>query len=166
LPGSCLIDRAVTTDATPPASPAAATPPTFTLLGQHGGDTSVGPGDGTTVLIGIGPRLGVLNISDPRSPKVIGQSAPLPNRITYIAQEGQRAVVAFGDASFASDGTYGLAVIDLARLDPPSVLGCWITSMVASGVGIRGTVALYLMTGGRDELLAIDIAEPGTPRAC
>lgn len=86
---------------------------TVSLVGQFGGDVMAVAADGDLMFIGIGPRLGVFDISDPTAPRQIGLSEPLPGVLVDLAVEGDR-VYAISN---------GLAVLDIGDPAEPRLLG-------------------------------------------
>jgi hypothetical protein len=61
---------------------------TVELVGQIGGNTESVFVEGDYAYIGEGPRLTILDISNPANPIVIGKSAPLPGVVQDIQVSG------------------------------------------------------------------------------
>ena len=64
------------------------------LVGQIGGVTYAMAVQGTYSYIGVGPRLVILNVSDPSHPTVVGQTGVLPGGVVDVVVEGGYAYVA------------------------------------------------------------------------
>ena len=63
------------------------------LVGQIGGSSSGVFVQGDYAYLGVGPRLVILDISDPTSPMVVGQSAVMPVFVTGVYVNGAYAYV-------------------------------------------------------------------------
>jgi hypothetical protein len=68
------------------------------LVGQIGGRCYAVAVQGSYAYIGIGPRLAVLDISNPAHPTPVGRTAVLPDLVQDIALAGTLAYVADGEA--------------------------------------------------------------------
>lgn len=127
------------------------------IVGQIGGATwavAVDPG-AQRAYLGLGPRLLIVDVSNPERPTVLGQSAVLPDVVMGIAVDG--------DLVYLANGTEGgLCVVDVRDPANPSLLGVVDTPGDAQGVAVAGTVVLVAdrSTG----LLAYDVADPSAPR--
>ncbi len=82
LPGPASAGRA--------AVPQAA--PQIGLLGQLGGESYSVALQGSYAYLGLGPRLAVVNLSDPANPVLAGRSVPLPDIVQGIAVSGNTVV--------------------------------------------------------------------------
>jgi hypothetical protein len=125
------------------------------LIGQFGGETTVGPSDGTRLYVGIGPRLVILDLHDPNSPELVGQSPPLPGEVTAIAVSGGRAVVSYGE---------GLAVIEVSAPEAPVVRGCWANPKYVWSVALRGDTAYVVTRSNPSQLVTVDLMNPSHPQ--
>ena len=83
------------------------------LVGQIGGETRAVAVQGTYAYIGVGPRLVILNISNPSSPSVVGQSSVLPGMVQDVAVAGSYAYVV--------DESSGLRIINVSN--PAAAVG-------------------------------------------
>jgi len=63
------------------------------LVGQIGGSTYAVAVQGNYAYIGVGPRLFILDVSDPSRPDVVGQTSVLPE-VVGVAVSGSYAYVA------------------------------------------------------------------------
>ncbi|MCP4540744.1 MAG: hypothetical protein GY832_26700 [Chloroflexi bacterium] len=127
--------------------------PDIELVGQIGGDTRAVVVSGTLAYAGIGPRLVVLDISDPVVPVVMGRSEVLPDFVYGIAVAGNYAYVA--------DKGSGLYVIDISDLAAPAVVGSYDTPGMASEVAVAGNYAY--IADGSGGLLIVNISNPAAP---
>ena len=71
------------------------------LVGQIGGASYAVAISGTLAYLGVGPRLIVLDVSDPTSPSVLGQTEHFPSIVHHIAIDGSIAYVANWKAACA-----------------------------------------------------------------
>ena len=109
------------------------------LVGQIGGATDTVAVQGRYAYIGLGPRLAVVDISNPARPTLVGQSAILPDLVEDVAVSGTLAYVADGDG--------GLRVIDVSNSAAPHEVGYYDTPGWAEGVAVSGTL-VYVADGG------------------
>ena len=136
--------------ARPNASPLRAEAQNVELVGQLGGACDAVAVQGNTAYVGVGPRLVVLDVSNPASPVVLGQSAVLPGTVMYVAVAGTLAYVVAGGA--------GLRVVDVSNPAAPRQVGYYPGR--AEGVAVSGTLA-YVAAG---DLLVVDVSNPAAPR--
>ena len=85
------------------------------LVGQIGGCTRAVALQGNYAYIGVGPRLVILNISDPAHPTMVGQTGVLPGIVSGVAVSGSYVYVANRDA--------GLRIINVADPAHPGEVG-------------------------------------------
>jgi PKD repeat protein len=123
------------------------------LVGQIGGATYAVAVQGSYAYIGVGPRLVILDVSDPAHPAVIGQTGVLPGIVQGVAVSGNYAYVA--------DGGGGLRIINISDPAHPSEVGFYDTPGVAYGVAVSGNYA-YVADGGAG-LRIINVANPAHP---
>lgn len=121
------------------------------LAGQIGGAISAVAVTGRYAYVGVGPRLVILDISDPAHPLFVGQTAPLSDNITEVAVAGSYAYVTAGSALWA------LAINDPAS---PLVTGAVDLGAAAGHVAVAGEYAY--VTAGRT-LTIVKISQAGTP---
>lgn len=135
----------------------------FTVSEQYGGVPHALAVDGTTVYVGFGPRLFVLDASDSANPQLLGQSEPLPDII--------RGVEVADGLAYLAGGRGGLIVLDVA--DPlnlttvsegPNYAGADQPSAEAVDlVGDTAYVTDFNRMDGSTELLRFDISDPAAP---
>ena len=132
------------------------------LVGQIGGSTYAVAVQGGYAYIGVGPRLTVLDISDPSSPAGVGTTSLLAGLVTDLHVSGGYAYVADGDA--------GLRVVDVSDPTRPSEVGFYDTPGQAHDVAVAGSY-VYLADGpvGDDGnwtgggLQVVDVSNPARP---
>src|SRR4051812_47617256 len=64
-------------------------PPSLTLLGQVGGTSNAFALQGNYAYVGVGPRLVVVNVTNPALPVVVGKTAILPGVVQCITIVGR-----------------------------------------------------------------------------
>lgn len=137
--------------------------PNLRLVGQLGGAGGGLASYRQYTLVGIGPRVVVLDLTDPSRPVVRGQSGPLSGQINDIAILEDRAFVA------SSYG--GLRILGLSDATRPVELGAYdryppASDQDSSRVNASGVVArdarVYLADSRRG-LCIFDVADPTQP---
>jgi hypothetical protein len=141
----------------------------FTIVDQLGGVPRAVGADGGFAYVGFGPRILVIDASDPTHPQLLGQSEPLPGLIRDIE-------VAEGIAYVAAEWA-GLVIVDVS--DPSNVQilndgpNYWspdeetVRQPWARSVTVIDDTAYLFNKGWRGEwpsLLRFDIADPRQPR--
>ncbi|MDM8520113.1 clostripain-related cysteine peptidase [Anaerolineales bacterium HSG6] len=126
---------------------------TVDLIGQIGGVTNAVFVKGNTAYIGVGPRLVILDISDPSNPTKLGESAVLPEVVQDVYVSGNYAYVA--------NGLSGLQIINISNPAAPTLSGSCDTSDLAVGVTVSGSYA-YVADYGSG-LQVINISNPVAP---
>jgi hypothetical protein len=159
LPGSFLATRwNIADSAFLVAEPTAPLPPLplpdATASEQLGGSLEAVAAAGSLVYLGVGSRLIVLDVSTPRIPRLVGQSAPLPGIIRDLTVAG-RYVYA------ATEGD-GLRILDLVDPAHPVVIGWLDTPGWATAVTVVGPYAY--VADGSGGLRIIDVSIPQQPR--
>jgi len=101
--------------------------------------------------VGKGPKVAVLDVSNPSSPTVVGRMAPLPDVVSDIYVSGFYAYVA--------DRNGGLRVVDISDPASPTEVGSHDTPGNAEGVYVSDSYA-YIAAGG---LRVVDISDPANP---
>ncbi len=87
----------------------------LSLVTQVGGATRAMAALGQRVILGLGMRVGVADVSDPDAPRIVGRSVPLRGIVNALAVDGGRMWAA------TSDGTlYSLELVDDRQ---PTILG-------------------------------------------
>lgn len=124
------------------------------VVGQIGGASYAVAVQGNYAYLGVGPRLVVLDVSDPAQPRPVGQTAMMPETVQDVHMSGTLAYVA--------DGEGGLRIVDVSDPTEPRELGGYNTDGLANGVAVVGPVA-YVADGGGD-LLILDVSDPEVPR--
>lgn len=94
--------------------------------------------NGNLAYMGIGPRLAVVNISQPESPVLVGNIGPLPGVVENIEVLGNYVFLAAGDG--------GMYVIDAASPSQLVILGRFQTPGEAQSIAVTGNIA-YLAVG-------------------
>jgi hypothetical protein len=123
------------------------------LVAQIGGATYAVAAQGNYAYIGVGPRLVILDVSDPARPVVVGQTGALPGVVLGLAVAGSYAYVADRDA--------GLRVVDVSDPDAPVEIGFYDTPGSASGVALIGSYAY--VADGDSGLRVINVSNPAAP---
>jgi hypothetical protein len=123
------------------------------LLGQAGGQTKAVAVQGRYAYAGVGPRLVVLDISEPTELREVGVTRPFPYPVEDIAVNGTLAYVASGGA--------GMRVVDVSDPAHPVETGAFVSRGYASGVAVAGEIA-YLADGPYG-LRVIDVSKPAQP---
>ncbi len=104
----------LTQPTSPPSGPLL--PPVATeLIGQIGGATYALDSSGPYVYLGVGPRVLVLDVTDPAAPQQVGQSAALPTVVQDVQLSGSLLIVALGEA--------GVQVLDVSTPAAPTLAG-------------------------------------------
>ena len=102
---------------------------------------------GNHAYVGVGPRLVVLDVSDPAAPTVVSQTTVFPGTVQDIYVAGPHAYVVAG----------GLRVVDISDPAAPAEVA---TAGGAQSVYVAGTYA-YAATGSA--LRIIDVSDPTAP---
>ncbi len=110
---------------------------------------------GQYAYIGAGPRLLVLDVSDPASPTLFGQSEILSYLVRDVAVVGGYAYVADGSGG-------GLQIIHVADPAHPTQIGSYDTPGTARRLAVAGGYA-YVADGSAGGLRIIDISDPANP---
>lgn len=121
-----------------------------TLVGQVGGIANAVVVQGIYAYLGIGPRLVILDVSEPALPTLIGQTAVLPNIVEDVAVVGSCAYLALNDS--------GLRIIDISS--PASPIEVGYDPAAALDVAVVGSYA-YVVNG--EGLRVLDVSRPEAP---
>ena len=108
------------------------------LVGHIGGETYAVFMQEDYAYIGVGPRLTILDISNPVSPTVVGKTAPLSGLVQDVYVTGSTAYVV--------DGGGGLRVVDVSNPASPIELGFYDTPGDAHDVYVTDSTA-YMADG-------------------
>lgn len=123
------------------------------LVGQIGGPTDAVAVRGSYAYLGVGPRLVILDVSDPAKPTEVGQSAPVRSLVSDLALAEARAYLVDRDGH--------LHVFDVADPTRPKRVG--FVDRAGARVQIAGR---YLYTTAIDyppRLRVFDLANPSGP---
>ncbi len=123
------------------------------LVGQIGGPTHAVAVQGTYAYIGVGPRLVILDVSDPALPTVVGQSDVLPDVVKGVAVAGNYAYV--------TDWSGGLHIINVSNPAAPTETGSYDTQGDAEGVAVTGNYAY--VADWYSGLRIVDVSNPAAP---
>ncbi len=74
------------------------------LVGQIGGPVRAVAVQGRYAYIGVGPRLVVVDVSNPAAPRKVGESGVLPETVLGVAVSGAYAYVADGGCGSSGGG--------------------------------------------------------------
>jgi hypothetical protein len=124
------------------------------LVGQIGGPTKAVAVSGSYAYVGVGPRLVILNVSDPSAPRMVGQTEPLPGAVWDVAVSG-------GYAYVADEWYGGLRIIAVSDPAHPYEVGAYDTPGWAVGVAVSGGYAY--VADGDDGLRIIAVSDPAHP---
>ena len=105
-----------------------APPPQFQWLGQAGGSMLAVALQGSLAYVGVGPRLCILDVSQPSQPVMLGQTDPLPDTVENLLVSGEYAYVA--------DTTAGCVSVSLTT-DSPSTRTISTTARITSASTLR-----------------------------
>ena len=149
-------------------------------VGQIGGIVSAVEVDGSHVYLGVGPRVVVLDVSDPTRPVQVGESAVLPNVVQDIALADGYAYVVLAESppgtplSFPPPLTVGrrapdgdrsggrLQVLDLSDPMRPEPAGAADIGPEARRIIVQDRLAY--VGSGRLGLKVVDVSDPHAPR--
>ncbi len=126
------------------------------FLSHIGGSTNAVAIKGNLAYVGEGPRLTVLDVSDPAQPAALGKSEILPEQIDDIAVEGNYAYV-------VGRYTWGLRIFDISDPGNPHQIGYHYTPGQSRSVAVAGNFAY--VADGIGGLRIFDIANPAAPTA-
>jgi hypothetical protein len=124
-----------------PAPSATANPDQSTgweAIGQAGGPMQGIAVQGNYAYVGVGPRLIVVDISNPANPHPVGATAPFD----YFVQ----GVTVSGTTAFVAAGSAGLRIVNIAAPSHPIEVGAWDSPGFAENVAVSGSTA-YLADG-------------------
>ncbi|HOU13283.1 MAG TPA: hypothetical protein PKZ84_09195 [Anaerolineae bacterium] len=125
------------------------------LVGQFGGASYAVAVQGDYAYVGVGPRLAVLDVSDPLLISLAGQTDVLPTIVGDVAVAGNYAYVAAG--------TGGMFVVDVTDPVQPTIVGYYAAPVSANGVAVAGDYAY--VAAGDNTLRVVSVAMPATPSA-
>lgn len=123
------------------------------VVGQLGGPTRAVAVQGHFAYVGVGFKLVVLDVSDPKTPRELGATEPLGWYVQDVAVEGSLAYVAAGGGGFY--------VVDLSDPTRLVVAASYDTPGYAESVAVAGRYAY--VADGPGGLRIVDIADPAKP---
>ena len=123
------------------------------LAGQFGGQPGPIVIQETLVYMGVGPKVFILDVSDPSRPTLMGQSAALPGFPSSIHIAG--------DYAFVTTGETGLQVMDVLDPTAPAIIGAYDTPGSAEDIIVIDDLAY--IADGRAGLRIIDVSDPTKP---
>jgi hypothetical protein len=132
--------------------------------GQIGGAVDAVAVSGRWAYVGIGPRLAVYDVVDPRHPRPVGQSEPLPGRVRAIAVDGELTyLICFAVDRTGMTGSLcpDLWVMDVQDPDRPRVLSQINVRGLATHVTVSGPHA-YVSTA-EGAVVVLDLGSPDGP---
>lgn len=123
------------------------------LVGQIGGSSNALAVKGQVAYLGVGPRIVVLDISNPRAPRASGQSEVLGTRIV-------NSVVIAGPYAYVTNADGRFSVLSLADPLKPQVVGA--LDLPHSLVGLVVHRGYAYAAAGEAGVLIVDIRDPET----
>lgn len=128
------------------------------LVEQFGGLTISLDVQGNYAYLGIGPRLHVLELSDPDHPSLVGRSAPIE-----AANSPIHSIAVLGNYAYIANGSSGLLIFDVSNPTAPTIVGnrSWGNQSYAWRVSVQGNYAYVADRAGF--LRVIDVTNPATP---
>jgi parallel beta-helix repeat protein len=138
---------------TPPVSAQKEESTGWEATGQAGGPTQGISLQGNYAYIGVGPRLVVVDISDPANPHQVGATAMLDDFVLGVTVSGTLAYLAAGTA--------GLLIVDISSPLNPFVVGSWNSPGYAEGVTVSDSTAF--LADGPYGLRVVDVSNPAAP---
>jgi hypothetical protein len=126
--------------------------PQLVLVGQVdvGGPAYAVTVQGDYAYVGAGNRLVVVDVSDPTTPQVMGQTAPFSDSVA--------AVVVTGTHAYVAAYTAGLRVVDISDPAAPQEVGFYDTPGMALDVDVAGSYAY--VADGDGGLRVVDVFTP------
>lgn len=130
-------------------------PPRLELVGQFGGILTAFAVNGEWAYGGVGPRMKVLDISDPEDLSILGETGVLPAMLVDLAVSGRYVYVAMRD--------YGLRVFDVVDPTAPVEVGSFSQAdLKIRALAIEGDYIYLTHDAG---LSILDISDPLAPVA-
>jgi hypothetical protein len=128
--------------------------PKLTLQGQIGGSSYAVDVQGNYAYLGVGPRVYVLDISNPSAPEKLGESAVMPGVV--------RSVIASGHYVFVAAGKGYLHILDVSDPSQPVEVASVLENSYAQGLALDGPT-LYIADNPFG-LRVVDVSNPLKPR--
>lgn len=108
---------------------------------------------GPTAYVGIGPRLAVIDVSTPRTPRTLGLSEPAEVLLSEIVAAPGRV--------YAVDETLGLLIFDVTDPARPREVGRYQGRGEAGGAAAVGNTVL--LADSVEGVMAVDLSNPAKP---
>lgn len=124
------------------------------LTGQVGGTTKALCREGTTLYVGSGLHVLVMDASDPAKLRLLGTSAMLPQFVESLASDGNGML-------YACCGEGGLVLLDVSTPAEPRILGTLDTLGYTEDVAFYGDYAV--LADGPLGLQVADVSDPVNP---
>ncbi|PKO19068.1 MAG: hypothetical protein CVU39_00520 [Chloroflexi bacterium HGW-Chloroflexi-10] len=125
----------------------------FDLLNQMGGSMRAVAVQGETAYVGAGPRLVIVDISEPENPQFLGRTEILPDLVENVVVDGDYAYV----AAFSA----GLFIVDVSDPNAPVVVGK--KDGPEEAYGITFASPYIFIAGATGVLQAVDVSNPAQP---
>jgi hypothetical protein len=126
------------------------------FVGQIGGSSYAVTVSGTLAYVGMGSRMVILDVSEPATPTIVGQTPPLPGTVKGIA------VAPGGDIVYIAADRGGLRVIDVRDPANPSEIGS-IDDTLIYNIAVASDGATIYVAGFYENLQVIDVSDPTNP---
>ena len=141
--------------------------PTLRLVEQMGGTNAAVAAADTHVYLGAGPKVEVLDVSDPTAPVVMGRSAVLDGLVTAmdVADDGRLLIVLLNPQEWQKptfDATR-LAVLDVGQPSAPILLGQYSWPFVARQADLQVAGDRAYVAAGVHGLRIVDIGSAAAP---
>ena len=128
--------------------------PAMKFVTQVGGPASAVAVAGSNVVVGVGPRLVILDVTYPEQPRRIGLSAPILSSRASVVD-----IQVAGGFAYVAAGRGGLAIYDIRRPDRP------VSVALVSGTAYKVAVAGQLLFSTHEGVLQIwGIADRAHPQ--
>ncbi len=145
---------------------------TLTVEEQYGGSASAIALQGDLAFLGMGPRLTIIDLSDPTSPKLVGRSTPLAGVIEHlVASDGlvyasgvlgaELSLGEPGPPSLPERNIYGLRVFDGRDPSRVALRGFWPAVAPVEGLAVEGHRIFLAM--GDAGLHILDVSDADDP---
>ncbi|MGQ9555114.1 MAG: LVIVD repeat-containing protein [Anaerolineae bacterium] len=125
------------------------------FVGQVGGTTEAVYVSGDYAYIGLGPRLAILDISDPSQPRELGRSDTLAGFVYAVQVVGDYAYVAAGEA--------GLRILSVADKAHPAEVGFYDPAPPIHADRVHVVDDYAYVADGFDGLHIISVANKANP---
>lgn len=138
---------------TMPPTPTVPTQPMSQLVHQMGGTMWDTVANDDHAFVAVGPRVLVVDVSNPSEPRVIGRTPPLLGNVADLEVLGSHV--------YAAASTGGLYVVDISAPEDPLPVGRLPARYGSFGVSISSDRA-YVGEGGAG-VRVVDVSEPTAP---